>query len=61
MSYNTSPLQRMSFETTVSFIKNSALRGDIDNLRSPSAKIVIGQPVRHGTGAFDILSPLQYP
>lgn len=58
MLNNSSPFQRMSFETTINFIKSSAMRGEFDKLASPSANLVVGQPIHHGTGSFDIVTPL---
>ena len=47
---------QMSFETTASFLKQAAMTRDIDTMCSPSANIVMGRPMQHGTGAFDLLS-----
>ena len=51
-----SPFLQMSFETTANFMTDAAMHGRKEPLMSPSANIVIGRPVRHGTGAFDVLS-----
>jgi len=51
---NPSPLFKMSFETTVQFLKNAILLGEYDTIRSPSASIVIGNPAQVGTGIFDV-------
>jgi DNA-directed RNA polymerase I subunit RPA1 len=58
-----SPFMKMSFETTVGFLKDAVMDGDWDDLRSPSARIVIGRTSKVGTGAFDILTkvPLSHP
>ncbi|EGG19637.1 RNA polymerase I [Cavenderia fasciculata] len=55
---NTSPLQKMSFETTCAFLSKAALVSDSDFCESPSSRIVLGQVVRGGTGAFEIVAPL---
>jgi len=47
---------QMSFETTAVFMTNAALAGRKEYLKSPSANIVLGQPMKHGTGAFDLLA-----
>lgn len=52
-----SPLGKMSFETTVGFLKDSVLEGGRDDLRSPSARLVVGRLSKVGTGAFDVLVP----
>jgi DNA-directed RNA polymerase I subunit RPA1 len=51
-----SPFLKMSFETTVGFLKDAVMDGDWDDLRSPSARIVIGRTGKVGTGAFDVLT-----
>ena len=33
---------KMSFETTVGFLKDAVLEGDVDELMGPSARIVVG-------------------
>ena len=53
-----SPFAKMSFETTFHFLTDATLRGDMDALQSPSARLVMGKVVRGGTGAFEILQPL---
>ncbi|KYR02194.1 RNA polymerase I [Tieghemostelium lacteum] len=55
---NTSPFQKMSFETTFAFLTKSALVADQDSVVSPSSRIVLGQIVRSGTGAFEIIAPI---
>ena len=49
-----SPLLKMTFETTVGYLINSAVLGDWDELRSPAARIVMGLPVQLGTGSVEI-------
>lgn len=51
-----SPFLKMSFETTIGFLKDAVMDGDWDDLRSPSARIVIGRTSKVGTGAFDVLT-----
>ena len=50
-----SPFLQMSFETTAQFLTQAALKAVSDDLNSPSSNIVVGRPVRHGTGAFSLL------
>jgi DNA-directed RNA polymerase I subunit RPA1 len=50
-----SPFLQMSFETTAQFLTHAAMKGNRDSLNSPSANIVVGRPIRHGTGAFSLL------
>lgn len=56
---STSPFSRMSFETATNVITESAYRGDVDTMDSPSACISLGKIVKSGTGSFDILQNLQ--
>jgi DNA-directed RNA polymerase I subunit RPA1 len=56
MEQMSSTLLQMSFETTAHFLTQAALSGVKDELQSPSANIVLGRPIRHGTGAFDLLA-----
>jgi DNA-directed RNA polymerase I subunit RPA1 len=58
LTSNVSPLMKMSFETTVGFLRDAALEGDWDDLNNPSSRIVIGRVGRVGTGAFDVLMPV---
>jgi DNA-directed RNA polymerase I subunit RPA1 len=58
MQDNHSALQQMSFETTATFLKFAALNGVTDKLVSPSASIVVGRPVKVGTGTFGLLSSM---
>ncbi|KKK14769.1 hypothetical protein P175DRAFT_0522137 [Aspergillus ochraceoroseus IBT 24754] len=54
----TSPLAKMSFETTVGFLKDAVRERDFDNLNNPSSRIVVGRTGTIGTGAFDVLAPV---
>lgn len=53
-----SPFMKMSFETTLGFLKDAVLDNDCDDLKNPSARIVMGKVGRVGTGAFDVLMPV---
>ncbi|WYZ37417.1 hypothetical protein EsH8_II_000923 [Colletotrichum jinshuiense] len=55
---NVSPFTKMSFETTLSFLKDAVLDGDWDDLRTPSGRLVMGRLGKIGTGAFDVLTSL---
>jgi DNA-directed RNA polymerase I subunit RPA1 len=54
---NASPFSKMSFETTVGFLKDAVLDGDWDELRNPSSQLVMGTLARVGTGTFDVVPP----
>lgn len=53
-----SPLAKMSFETTVGFLKDAVLERDFDNLAGASSRIVAGRLGTIGTGSFDALAPV---
>ncbi|CAL1540316.1 unnamed protein product [Lymnaea stagnalis] len=57
--YNTSPFQKMTFETTMNFLLDACVLGSVDSLKSPSASLIVGKVVGVGTGCFDILDPLR--
>lgn len=58
---HSSPLQKMSFETTMHFLTTATITGAVDQLSSPSACLVSGRVVRGGTGAFELLQSLKPP
>jgi DNA-directed RNA polymerase I subunit RPA1 len=49
---------KMSFETTLAFLRDAVQEGDVDDLTNPSARIVAGRVGHMGTGGFDVLMPL---
>ena len=55
---HSSPLQQMTFETAMGFLRQATLGGKTDSLTSPSACLVVGKPTRGGTGAFSLLQKL---
>ena len=59
MGESSSPYVQMSFETTCQFLTRAALEGLTDKLESPTSRIVLGQPMRHGTGCFDVMVPIK--
>lgn len=58
MESSSSPLQQMSFESSLQFLRNATGFGNIDNLNSPSSRLMVGLPVKSGTGSFDILTKI---
>ncbi|XP_036079826.1 DNA-directed RNA polymerase I subunit RPA1 [Rousettus aegyptiacus] len=56
---NSSPLQQMTFETSFQFLKQATMMGSHDELRSPSACLVVGKVVKGGTGLFELKQPLR--
>jgi len=53
MGSQASEFLKMSYETTVQFLMQAALAGTKDTLTNPSSSLVLGQPITHGTGAFE--------
>jgi DNA-directed RNA polymerase I subunit RPA1 len=51
---NTSPLQQMTFETALYFLRSAVLGNKQDDIQSPSSCLITGQPCRVGTGTFDL-------
>lgn len=43
MTTQSSPLLKMTFETTMSFMMDAALSADVDQLGTPAASIVVGR------------------
>jgi len=55
---NPFPFQKMSFETSMSFLKTAAAFGQADELGSPSSRIIVGRVINQGTGMMDLLPKL---
>uniref|UniRef100_A0A182MWW7 DNA-directed RNA polymerase subunit n=1 Tax=Anopheles culicifacies TaxID=139723 RepID=A0A182MWW7_9DIPT len=56
MEFSASPLQQISFETSLKFLKDALTKGKNDSLDSPSSRLIVGQPCKLGTGAFTLYS-----
>uniref|UniRef100_A0A182W273 DNA-directed RNA polymerase subunit n=1 Tax=Anopheles minimus TaxID=112268 RepID=A0A182W273_9DIPT len=56
MEFSASPLQQISFETSLKFLKDALTKGKNDSLESPSSRLIVGQPCKLGTGAFTLYS-----
>ncbi|KAK1313895.1 DNA-directed RNA polymerase II subunit RPB1 [Acorus calamus] len=56
---NVSPFSKLTFETATKFLVDAAMHGEVDKLVSPSASICVGQPVKMGTGCFDLLQEIK--
>merc|ERR1719223_1028754 len=55
MADSSSSFQQMSYETTAKFMIDAALHNRKEAMQSPSSNIVLGRPIRHGTGAFECI------
>jgi DNA-directed RNA polymerase II subunit RPB1 len=49
------PLAKASFEETEKILLNAAIYGELDPVTGVSANIMMGQPIRGGTGFFQVL------
>jgi DNA-directed RNA polymerase I subunit RPA1 len=56
---NASPFMKMSFETTVGFLREAVLEGEVEEARNPSAKLVLGRMGGVGTGGFGVFKPVE--
>ncbi|KAJ8721870.1 hypothetical protein PYW08_004272 [Mythimna loreyi] len=54
MESSSSPLQQMSFESSLIFLREAVLNSKKDNIRSASSCLMLGQPCRSGTGSFSL-------
>ncbi|XP_057669657.1 DNA-directed RNA polymerase I subunit RPA1 [Diorhabda carinulata] len=55
MESSASPLQQMSFESSLVFLKNAVIRGRQDDIQNPSSSLMLGKPCNTGTGSFTLL------
>lgn len=60
MESSASPLQQMSFESSLVFLKAATIQGRADSLSSPSSRLMVGQPCKSGTGAFTLINDNEY-
>ncbi|MBU4491509.1 MAG: DNA-directed RNA polymerase subunit A'' [Euryarchaeota archaeon] len=51
-----SVLARAAFEVTVSHLLDSGMRGDVDELRGVTENVIVGQPIRLGTGNVKLIA-----
>ncbi len=51
-----SVLARAAFEVTVNHLLDSGLSGDIDELRGVTENVIVGQPIRLGTGNVKLIA-----
>lgn len=48
-------LSKIAFENTYGFLKNGFMFQQEDLLEEPSSRLVVGKPIKNGTGSFDVL------
>ncbi len=51
-----SVLARAAFEVTVTHLLDSGMRGDVDELRGVTENVIVGQPIRLGTGNVKLIA-----
>ena len=51
-----SVLSRAAFEVTVEHLLDAALRGERDELQGITENVIVGQPIRLGTGAVELVA-----
>jgi len=51
-------LARAAFEMTVNNLLDAAIRGDVDNLTGITENIIVGQPIKLGTGDVKLVSKI---
>ncbi len=51
-----SVLARAAFEVTVSHLLDSGMRGDVDELRGVTENVIVGQPIKLGTGNVKLIA-----
>jgi len=54
VSNNPSPFLKMSYETSISFLTEAIVSGQHEEAKSPSSQLVLGLPVKVGTGSFEL-------
>ena len=58
ISYSSSPLLKMTYETTLQFLMEACETKAIDKGNTPSSRIMLGRPPKCGTGSFDIFQKM---
>jgi DNA-directed RNA polymerase I subunit RPA1 len=58
MELASSPLLKVSFETSMIYLMNSCITKESDFGDSSSSRIVLGLPPKNGTGAFDLVQDI---
>ncbi|KAG2439375.1 hypothetical protein HXX76_004732 [Chlamydomonas incerta] len=56
-----SPFLKMSFETAAHFLTDATLRGSVDDLKSPAARLCVGRVVELGTGCVELVQQIGGP
>lgn len=58
IEYSASPFQQMSFESSMKFLTSATVAGKEDELNSPSSRLMVGLPVKNGTGCFGLMTKI---
>nr|XP_023014677.1 DNA-directed RNA polymerase I subunit RPA1 isoform X1 [Leptinotarsa decemlineata] len=59
MESSPSPLQQMSFESSLTYLKNAVIRGKRDDLQNPSSSLMVGKPIGTGTGCVSLFHKIK--
>jgi DNA-directed RNA polymerase subunit A" len=51
-----SVLSRAAFEVTISHLLNAAMYGEVDELKGVTENVIVGQPIKLGTGAIELVA-----
>lgn len=55
-----SPLQQITFESALQFLKSAVVQGRVDSINSPSSCLVVGRNCKTGTGSFGLVNDFNY-
>ena len=55
LSISSSPFLKMTFESTMQYMIQSCISQEIDDGKSASSRIILGQVAQSGTGSFSLL------
>ena len=55
IQFSQSPFLKMSFETSMKFLIDACTQGASDTMTTASGNIVVGEKMKNGTGAFQIM------
>ena len=48
-------MARAAFEVTVNVLLDAAVKGEVDELRGITENIIVGQPIKLGTGDVELI------
>ena len=54
------PMQKITFETSMNFLVDSAIHGQFENMKSSSSRISLGLPIWQGSNCFEVKQKLNF-